>query len=319
MYTGSSALTTSPTQFQDAIPSSHQPSTMGPTNGSSGTSWHAQSVWHTSPQFNALQNNVHPTDGRTAASLAEAYGSWTGPTSTHSLAAAASSLNNLTSSNAEDSSSEVQNSSVSDSGGGQGIIQSAAATTSDRSPPTPSGCDSAPSQHRNLNSHPPPQDSPGGNYTTNAAHSHSSGSPSATPTPCLFSSQHQGNLSQQHRHEQDQQNDSGVFSKYSFQHSPGFMTKAEMTSPPGKPHVVSSAAGDYIGGSSEPDMHGSSAFISSHAGLSPSSMSPPSSRPQPARSPFEWMKKPSYQSQPEKNGKLVHVYFGPNVGQIELL
>merc|ERR550532_513730 len=48
-------------------------------------------------------------------------------------------------------------------------------------------------------------------------------------------------------------------------------------------------------------MHGGSAYISSHAGLSPSSMSPPSSRPQPARSPFEWMKKPSYQSQPEKN------------------
>jgi hypothetical protein len=28
-----------------------------------------------------------------------------------------------------------------------------------------------------------------------------------------------------------------------------------------------------------------------------------SSRPQPARSPYEWMKKPSYQSQPEKNGE----------------
>ena len=27
------------------------------------------------------------------------------------------------------------------------------------------------------------------------------------------------------------------------------------------------------------------------------------SRPQPARSPYEWMKKPSYQSQPEKNGE----------------
>jgi hypothetical protein len=26
-------------------------------------------------------------------------------------------------------------------------------------------------------------------------------------------------------------------------------------------------------------------------------------RPQPARSPYEWMKKPSYQSQPEKTGK----------------
>ena len=31
--------------------------------------------------------------------------------------------------------------------------------------------------------------------------------------------------------------------------------------------------------------------------------SPTSSRPQPARSPYEWMKKPSYQCQPEKSGK----------------
>jgi hypothetical protein len=39
--------------------------------------------------------------------------------------------------------------------------------------------------------------------------------------------------------------------------------------------------------------------------LSPSPLSPPSSslRPQPARSPYEWMKKPSYQSQPDKSGK----------------
>lgn len=33
-------------------------------------------------------------------------------------------------------------------------------------------------------------------------------------------------------------------------------------------------------------------------------LSPPlSNRPQPARSPFEWMKKPSYQSQPDKSGE----------------
>jgi hypothetical protein len=39
--------------------------------------------------------------------------------------------------------------------------------------------------------------------------------------------------------------------------------------------------------------------------ISPSPLSPPSasSRPQPARSPYEWMKKPSYQSQPDKSGK----------------
>ena len=307
MYTGSSTLTTSPTQFQDGIPSSHQPSSMGvgPSNGNGSTSWHAQSVWHTSPQFSALQNNPHSTDGRTAASLAAAYESWGGATPTATLVPVTSSVNNLTHSTVEDSSSEVQNSSVSESGGGQGTVQSSAATTSDHSPPTPSGCDSAPSHHRNLHSHPPPQSSPGGNYTINAAHSHSSGSPSGTPTPGLFPSQHQGNQPQQQRHEQEQQNDSGVFSKYSFQHSPtGFIAKPEMTSPPGKSHVVSSVVGDYLGGSSDHDLHGTSTFISSHAGLSPSSMSPPSSRPQPARSPFEWMKKPSYQSQPEKNGKL---------------
>merc|ERR1719510_1297744 len=33
------------------------------------------------------------------------------------------------------------------------------------------------------------------------------------------------------------------------------------------------------------------------------SLASPTSRPQPARSPFEWMKKPSYQSQPEKSGR----------------
>ena len=39
-------------------------------------------------------------------------------------------------------------------------------------------------------------------------------------------------------------------------------------------------------------------------------VSPPlSNRPQPARSPFEWMKKPSYQSQPDKSGKLFIVLF----------
>ena len=122
MYTGSSALATSPTQFQDGIPSSHQPSGMGHSNGSNSTSWHANSVWHSSPQFNALQTN----DGRTASSLADAYGPWTGPTSTPSLLTTSSSVNNVNS-NAEDSSSEVQNSSVSDSGGGQGIVQSTAA------------------------------------------------------------------------------------------------------------------------------------------------------------------------------------------------
>lgn len=44
------------------------------------------------------------------------------------------------------------------------------------------------------------------------------------------------------------------------------------------------------------------------SGMPPSPLSPlalgcPSSRPQPARSPYEWMKKPSYQSQPDKSGK----------------
>ena len=49
--------------------------------------------------------------------------------------------------------------------------------------------------------------------------------------------------------------------------------------------------------------------------LSPDSISPSTptatvgltSRPQPARSPYEWMKKPSYQSQPEKNGKYLYI------------
>ena len=34
-----------------------------------------------------------------------------------------------------------------------------------------------------------------------------------------------------------------------------------------------------------------------------------SGRPQPARSPFEWMKKPSYQNQPEKNGMISKFQF----------
>lgn len=36
---------------------------------------------------------------------------------------------------------------------------------------------------------------------------------------------------------------------------------------------------------------------------SPVSLASPNARPQPARSPYEWMKKPSYQSQPEKSGE----------------
>ena len=38
MYTGSSALASSPTQFQDGIPSSHHPPAMGTSNGGGGTS-----------------------------------------------------------------------------------------------------------------------------------------------------------------------------------------------------------------------------------------------------------------------------------------
>ena len=112
--------------------------------------------------------------------------------------------------------------------------------------------------------------SPGNNY----AQSHSSGSPSATPTPAGVSS------ATAQSYQPDMFNNK--FTPNFGGHSPnGPMQNLESSSP-----------------------------LNSHMGsgelnpmASPVSLASPSSRPQPARSPYEWMKKPSYQSQPEKQGE----------------
>ena len=66
---------------------------------------------------------------------------------------------------------------------------------------------------------------------------------------------------------------------------------------------------------------------SAHAALSSGSLGPKlegslggvtsNGRPQPARSPFEWMKKPSYQSQPDKNGKRLPAHALTNYEQFQ--
>ena len=122
--------------------------------------------------------------------------------------------------------------------------------------------------------------SPGNNY----AQSHSSGSPSATPTPAGVSS------ATAQSYQPDMFNNK--FTPNFGGHSPnGPMQNLESSSP-----------------------------LNSHMGsgelnpmASPVSLASPSSRPQPARSPYEWMKKPSYQSQPEKQGEFIF-QFSNNTG-----
>ena len=105
-----------------------------------------------------------------------------------------------------------------------------------------------------------------GNYTQ----SHSSGSPSATPTPAAPAQSYQPEM----------------FNKFNSNfggHSPNLQHNMESSSP----------INNQMGGSSGELITASPV----------ASLASPTSRPQPARSPYEWMKKPSYQSQPEKQGE----------------
>ena len=116
-----------------------------------------------------------------------------------------------------------------------------------------------------------------GNYGT--TQSHSSGSPSGTPTPQNY---HGGSTELY----PNKFNTSGG----------GFSTI------PGQPHSPSNAINSHQFDSSSPLNHMGNEAINPM--VSPvASLASPSSRPQPARSPYEWMKKPSYQSQPEKSGE----------------
>ena len=99
----------------------------------------------------------------------------------------------------------------------------------------------------------------------------------------------------------------------SFQQSAGFIqgsppsykaaTASEDLQQPGSPSGAAAAGAQFgqfaleAGGGLGPNGGG--------APVSPTPMitTAVTSRPQPARSPYEWMKKPSYQSQPEKNGE----------------
>ena len=140
------------------------------------------------------------------------------------------------------------------------------------SPPTPTNNESATSGA----GAPPSGGRSPGNYTQ----SHSSGSPSATPTPAQ--SYHQPEM----------------FNK--------FNSNFGGHSPVG------------AGGGLQGNLDSSSPLNPQHCGdLNPmaspvASLASPTSRPQPARSPYEWMKKPSYQSQPEKQGENTCTFYISN-------
>ena len=139
-------------------------------------------------------------------------------------------------------------------------------SNSEDSPPTPGN-------NENTGGTNPGRHSPG-NYGT--TQSHSSGSPSATPTPQNYGSNPEMFQAQ---------------SKFSS----GF---GNPNSPTPNNNALNSSQFD----SSSPLNHMPNNEVNPM--VSPvASLASPSSRPQPARSPYEWMKKPSYQSQPEKSGE----------------
>ena len=140
--------------------------------------------------------------------------------------------------------------------------------------------------HNNSEDSPPTNSEanlpPGGRSASSPVHygttqSHSSGSPSGTPTPGVQAF-HQSEIF-----------NNGKFSNFGgnnqeTQISPNGQCSMEPHSPP---------MNNHLGGDQQLPL----------ASPVTSLASPPASRPQPARSPYEWMKKPSYQSQPEKSGE----------------
>ena len=127
-----------------------------------------------------------------------------------------------------------------------------------------------------------------GNYGT--THSHSSGSPSGTPTPGAQSSY------------ADMQ-----FNKFNINANTaasnfGGQPQPQQQQPQHSPNAINPAQCGSVLDSSSPL---NSSHLEQHPMASPvaSSLASPTSRPQPARSPYEWMKKPSYQCQPEKSGE----------------
>lgn len=144
-------------------------------------------------------------------------------------------------------------------------------SNSEDSPPTPGGGNTENTPNTNQGGRHSP-----GNYGT--TQSHSSGSPSGTPTPQNYGSNPE------------------MFTSPKF-NSSGF------GQPNNPPHSPNNAINSSQFDSSSPLNHmGNSEAVNPM--VSPvASLASPSSRPQPARSPYEWMKKPSYQSQPEKSGE----------------
>ena len=122
----------------------------------------------------------------------------------------------------------------------------------------------------------PPAASPG--YPSG---SHSSGSPNGTPTPVGAGY-------------------SGEFADYSYHlhHQQQQQQQQHLQQQQQQQQQLSHLRDSHDEDDDDDDCRGD---------LSPSPLSPPSGssslRPQPARSPYEWMKKPSYQSQPDKSGK----------------
>ena len=140
--------------------------------------------------------------------------------------------------------------------------------------------DSPPNSENNLTSN------NGGRSPGNYTQSHSSDSPSGTPTPGAVPNV-AGNFEFQRG-----KNFNANFGGQAGQHSPSGGISNQCSNGVMEPH---SPISNNLGG------EGNLA--------SPGSLASPNSRPQPARSPYEWMKKPSYQSQPEKSGKLFFMYF----------
>ena len=275
MY-GAATSVAAPPQFQD----------VGPHSGTGAGGWHAQSVWHPSAQF---MHGGAGIPGCRASLAVGPYPEW----GAAPVASSSSAHPSSTSPANAPSNMEVQNSSVSESRGS--LVQQAAASTSGgeahpQSPPPGGG--GLQGAAGGESKHSISQASP--NFA-----SHSSGSPTATPTP--------GYLQHGQPHAAGE-----LFSKYPVGYSPN-----------------TNGLNPELGPSASPDKHGMGVHPDSMGGhqsyghdmdeaQSPSSpllhlSPPPSNRPQPARSPFEWMKKPSYQSQPDKSGTIFflsfHIYY----------
>ena len=164
---------------------------------------------------------------------------------------------------------EVQNSHVT-AGNGGGAEGGPTSSTSD-SPLTPAGSEAGPTSGNGAGV---PAESPG----------YHNSSPPSTPPPGQQPASQSNNPALQHYGTPT--GEEGMFNT-KFGVSPG----------------AGSPSGNHLQFPQLPEFAGHSPMSPDATPITSSSTS--STRPQPARSPFEWMKKPSYQNQSEKNGKFI--------------